>query len=111
MLQFGSAKASAQSTKSGPAQVDGTPDDQPESENCKLLTSSSPSPPRTHSPPIGETKSSPKISSPRSSRSSSPANVSAIGSRTASSASFKYPFHQTMQSGLFDTHTPTAILG
>ena len=111
MLQFGSAKASAQSAKSGPAQVDGTPDDQAESEKCKHLASASPSPPRTLSPPFGETKSSPRISSPESSRSSSPANVSAIGSRTVSPASFRYPFHQTMQSGLFDTHTPTAILG
>ena len=111
MLQFGSAKASAQSSKSGPSQVDGTPDEQPEAKNGKRLTSASPSPPRINSPPNGETRSSPKISSPGSSRSSSPANVSAIGSRTASPASFKYPFHQTMQTGLFDTHTPTAILG
>ena len=111
-MQFGSVKPSAQPAKSGPAQVDGAPDDLPQPENVsgKRSGPASPSPSGCDSPPVVEEKSS-KISSPRASRSSSPAIGSAIGSRTASPASFKYPFHQTMHSGLFETHTPTAILG
>lgn len=112
MLQFGSVKPSAKPTKSGLAQVDGAPDDLPGSENDygKRSGSASPSSSGSHSPPVVERVSS-KISSPQASRSSSPATGSALGTRTASPASFRYPFHQTMQSGLFETHTPTAILG
>lgn len=111
-MQFGSAKPSARPVKSEPAQVDGTSDDLPGSENSpgKRSESASPPTPGNRSPPMAEGKLS-KVSSPQSSRSSSPATVSAIGSRTASPASFRYPFHQTMQNGLFDTHTPTAIRG
>lgn len=110
---FGSAKPSAQPAKSGPVQVDGASDDLPgpENDSGKRLGSASPLSSGTHSPPVVERKSSSKISSPRSSRSSSPATVSAIDSRTASPASFRFPFYQTMQNGLFDTHTPTAIRG
>lgn len=108
MLQFGSAKPSARPAQPGPAHSNGTAD-LPGSEKTR---SESASPPISgnHSPPMVEGKSS-KISSPQSSRSSSPATMSAIGSRTASPASFRYPFHPPMQSGLFDTHTPTAIRG
>lgn len=111
-MQFGSVKPSAQPVKSGPAQVDGAPDDLPEpgNDSGKRSGSASPLSPGSHSPPVVERKSS-KKSSPQASRSSSPATGSAIGSRTASPTPFRYPFHQTMQSGLFDTHTLTAIRG
>lgn len=109
---FGSAKPCAQPAKPGPAQVDGAPDDlpEPQNESGKLSGSASPSPPGSRSPPVADRKSS-KISSPQASRSSSPATGSAVGSRTASPPSFRYPFHQTMQNGLFETHAPTAIRG
>ena len=113
MLQFGSVKPSARTAKPGPAQVDGAPDAVPEPDNGsgKRSGSASPSPSDNHPPLAMERKSSSKISSPQSSGSSSPATVSPIGSRTASPTPFRYPFHQTMQSGLFDTHAPTAIRG
>ena len=111
MLQFGSAKSSVRPAQSGPAQSDGAADlPGPEKESGKRLESATPPVSGNHSPPMVEGKSS-KISSPQSSRSASPATVSAMGSRTASPASFRYPFHPPMQSGLFDTHTPTAIRG
>ena len=116
-MQFGSTKSSARPTKSGPPQVDGAPDELPKSDqdSAKRQGSAGPSPPGNRFLPVVERNSSPRGSSPQSSRSSSrsssPPPASAIGSRTASPASFKYPFHQTMQGGLFDTHTPTAIRG
>ena len=111
MLQFGSAKPSVRPAQPGPAQSDGDDDvPGPEKESGKRSGSASPPVSGNHSSPMAEAKSL-RISSPQSSRSSSPATVSAIGSRTASPASFRYPFHPPMQSGLFDTHTPTAIRG
>ena len=111
MLQFGSAKPSVRPGQPRPAQSDGAADlSGPEKDSGKRSGSASPPVSGELSPPMVEGKSS-KISSPQSSRSSSPATVSAIGSRTASPASFRYPFHPPMQSGLFDTHTPTAIRG
>ena len=111
-MQFGSAKPSARPAKSGPTQDNGSPDELPgpEKGSGKRSGSASPLTPENHSPLMIEGKS-PKISSPQSSRSSSPATMSAVGSGTASPASFRYPFHQTMHSGLFETHTPTAIRG
>lgn len=110
---FGSGKPSTRPAQSGPAQVDGASDNLPASEkdSGKRPGLGCSSPPGTHSPPLVAMKSSSKISSPCSSRPSSPTTVSGIVSRTASPASFRYPFHQTMQGGLFDAHTPTAILG
>ena len=105
-MQFGSVKPSAQPAKPRQDQVDGSPDDLPEPENNSGKRSGSASP----SPPLVERKPS-KNSSPQASGSSSPLNGSGLDSRAASPAAFRYPFHQTMQSGLFDTHTPTAIRG
>ena len=111
VLQFGSAKPSVRPAQPGPAQFDGAANSLgPEKEFGKRSELASPPVSGNHSPPLVEGKSS-KITSPQSSRSSSPATVAALGSRTASPASFRYPFHPPMQSGLFDTHTPTAIRG
>ena len=54
--------------------------------------------------------SSKNTTTPRVSRSASPATGSSMGSRAASPVSFGYPY-QTMERGLFDNHTPTAIRG
>ncbi|KAK4690465.1 hypothetical protein P7C71_g6333, partial [Lecanoromycetidae sp. Uapishka_2] len=110
---FGSGKPLPTPAKPTLAQFDGASDSWAAAELAPSNGSNSvnPSPPRVRSPPCTETQSSPKTTSPRASRSSSPNVGSPMGSRAASPAAFGYPYHQTMQSGLFDQHTPTAIRG
>lgn len=64
----------------------------------------------TTSPLVDERKPSPStITSPRASRSTSPANP--MGSRAGSPTAFGYPYHQPIQNGFLEHHTPTAIRG
>lgn len=75
-------------------------------EHTKLLTAPTPHP--TNTTPIEERRSTSKITSPRASRSASPAT--AMGSRARSPNAFGYPYHKRIQNGFFDL-TPTAIHG
>ena len=82
-----------------PAQTDGASDGSPKPGIASGQGSAS-----------DEVTSSSNITSPRVSRSASPATGSSMGSRAASPVSFGYPYG-TMQNWLFDSQAPTAIRG
>lgn len=101
----------------GQSQVDGAFDGASEpskKEDIEAISprSSSPSPPRSSSPPVEDRKPSSNITSPRVSRSASPHAAARFGSRATSPVPFVYSYQPSMQNGLFaETHRPTAILG
>ncbi|KAI4138007.1 MAG: hypothetical protein LQ341_004859 [Variospora aurantia] len=69
--------------------------------------------PRSKPPPAAdESKTAPRMTSPRLSRSHSPTTWSGHGSQATSPISFGYPYTQLMQNGFFaESHAPTAIRG
>src|SRR2546421_3611681 len=101
------AKIFWQPTTSALGMMDGASDDaslsdrSAESVKSDLSGSSTPTPPRTSSPPSQE--SQPKASSLEISRSTSPIprTGSGLGSRTTSPISFGYPYHQASQNHMF----------
>lgn len=98
-------------SKSSHDQHDGAADNVTVSETDSVKASGSTSwlPP---SPPAEEPRLVPVVVSPGISRSSSPSIGSGYESLAASSASFGYPYHQSLQTGFFaEKFAPTAIHG
>ncbi|KAL9606233.1 MAG: hypothetical protein Q9179_000572 [Wetmoreana sp. 5 TL-2023] len=92
-----------------PAQLDGAVDEpvrsKPEPDPVPAKVERKPQPKE-------ENKTPPRVTSPRLSRTNSPATGSGPGSRATSPVSFGYPYTQPMQNGFFtESHTPTAIRG
>ncbi|ERF70413.1 hypothetical protein EPUS_05232 [Endocarpon pusillum Z07020] len=108
---FGSAKTSPQLTRSTLGRVDGPKDDDTGSISDVSVSSGSCSPTDNTYSRYGAQELPQRSISPSLSRSSSPIpkTGSAFGERTASPVSFGYPYHQSMNQGLFDTPTATAI--
>ncbi|KAL8946356.1 MAG: hypothetical protein Q9222_007236 [Ikaeria aurantiellina] len=117
---FGSSKPSQKpstpgATKTDPTgQTDGAIDEPVQPEPTHVEPKLTPAPATVQEPPrpSEEIKTPSRATSPKLSRSRSPATASDGGSRATSPVAFGYPYTQPMQTGLFaESHTPTAIHG